>query len=89
MAKRIKTGGRQKGTLNKKTKTIKELLEQDFKGFNPVSELITLYKTDIETVQKIMILKELANYVYPKRRAIDSNFTDKEPMQINFCREYK
>lgn len=89
MAKGVKTGGRQKGTPNKKTKTIKELLEQDFLGFNPVRELITLYKKDIETAQKIVILKELANYVYPKRRAIDCNFLDKEPIQINFCREYK
>jgi len=88
MAKGIKTGGRLKGTPNKKTKTIKELLEQDFMGFNPVSEMINLYNTDIDVVQKIVILKELANYVYPKRKAIDCTFTDTEPIQINFCREY-
>ena len=89
MAKGIKTGGRLKGTPNKKTKTIKELLEQDFMGFNPVSEMINLYNTDIDVVQKIVILKELANYVYPKRKAIDCIFTDTEPIQINFCREYE
>lgn len=89
MAKGIKTGGRTKGTPNKKTINIQELLETEFEGFNPVRELITIYKTDIETAQKIVILKELSNYIYPKRKAIDCSFTDKEPIQINFCREYE
>lgn len=89
MAKGIKTGGRQKGTPNKRTNSVKELLETEFEGFNPVVELINLYKADtVDTIQKITILKELSNYVYPKRKAIDCNFTDKEPIQITFNREY-
>ncbi len=89
MAKGIKTGGRQKGTPNKRTNSVKELLEDNFEGFNPVVELIQLYKSDVDVSQKISILKELSSYVYPKRKAIDFNLTDTEPIQINFCREYE
>lgn len=69
-----KTGGRSKGSLNWanqfQIKKIEELCEK-YK-FDPVESLIKL-STDPEVATKlrIWILKELTQYLYPKKRSIE------------------
>lgn len=68
---RTKTGGRKKGTPNKKTAELQEILG----SFNPAEKLMDLYqKTDKEDL-KVLICKELMKYVYPQRKAVDTNIT--------------
>ncbi len=65
-----KTGGRKKGTPNRVTQdVIKRLQELDF---SPLDELVSLYRDPQATIDiKVNIARDLAQYVYPKRKAID------------------
>ena len=69
---RKKTGGRKKGTPNKKTAELQEILG----GFNPAEKLMELYnKSTTKDDLKVLICKELMKYIYPQRKAIDTNIT--------------
>lgn len=65
--------GRKKGTPNKKTANLKELIEENYQGFDPIIELIAISKREKLPVDlKVSILKSVAEYVYPKRKAIEA-----------------
>ncbi len=79
MAKGTKTGGRAKGIPNKKTNDLIELINQEYEGFNPIIELIKLSKKkDIEDSLRASILKDVASYIYPKRKSIDATTYENE-----------
>tara|TARA_Y100000385_G_C12681535_1_gene462351 strand:+ start:84 stop:371 length:288 start_codon:yes stop_codon:yes gene_type:complete len=63
MAKGFKTGGRQKGTPNKVTSELKELLKEfildEFKELKPRIE-------ELDTNQRLQILTKLMPYALPK-----------------------
>ena len=64
-----KTGGRQKGTPNKKTRELIELLGD----YNPAESLLEILKSDRVPIDlKIKINLDLMSYVYPKRKSIES-----------------
>ena len=64
---RQKTGGRKKGTPNKKTRAFLEELGE----FRTVKEMVNLfYKTKDESI-KYNILKEFLKYEYPQRKAVE------------------
>jgi hypothetical protein len=79
--KRKKSGGRKKGTPNKKTLALQEMLDE--KGINPIDGLIeTLEELNaIECYEpedkisraksKANIYLELMQYLFPKRKAIE------------------
>jgi len=69
-----KTGGRKKGTPNKITVEVIELLEQ--LNCNPVEGLARLALESNCEEMKFKAYKELAQYVAPKRRAIDLRASD-------------
>lgn len=80
---RQKYGGRKKGTPNKRTLLVKERL--DNLGLDPIEEMAKLYYEVRETDLRLAcaLLKELAQYFYPKRRAIDVALeTQQEPIQV-------
>lgn len=64
---RKKTGGRQKGTPNKRTADIIERL----KGVDIVGELLEIAKTTEKEETKVTVYKELLKYVYPQRKAVE------------------
>ena len=67
-----KTGGRKKGTPNKRTAELQEILGD----FNPAEKLMELYnKPTTKDDLKAMICKELMKYIYPQRKAVDTNIT--------------
>lgn len=69
---RKKTGGRKKGTPNKKTAELQEILG----GFNPAEKLMELYnKSTTKDDLKVLICKELMKYIYPQRKAVDTTIT--------------
>jgi len=81
MNKKVKTGGRKKGTPNKRTKEIIDKL--DDLGCDPI---IGMAKIAMDETQDIALrgnmFKELAQYIAPKRKAIEHSSDVENPMQI-------
>jgi hypothetical protein len=89
----IKTGGRKRGTPNKKTLFLHQLLEE--KELDPIQGIISALR-DLDSVvvyapedqinlakSKANIYLELMQYLYPKRKAIEIDSDDEsEKVQI-------
>jgi len=76
----MKTGGRTKGTPNKKTQLVQQQMED--LGFDPIESMIEICNqamTDKNYALAGQMAKELAQYVYPKRKAVE-HITD-EPAE--------
>jgi len=68
----MKTGGRAKGTPNKKTQLVQQQMED--LGFDPIESMIEISKlamADKDYSLAGQMAKELAQYIYPKRKAIE------------------
>ena len=65
--KRPANAGRKKGTPNKKTKELIEILG----AFNPAEKLVEIFKETDDKDLKASIAKELMKYVYPQRKAVE------------------
>lgn len=74
---RAKTGGRSKGTPNKKTTVLFKVLEQ--KGWEYSDEFIRLYRSANESVRWDM-LKTLLPYSFAKFKEIDTSIADMEEL---------
>ena len=59
--------GRKKGTPNKKTKELMEILG----SFNPAEKLMEIYNSTEDEQLKASICKDLLKYVYPQRKAVE------------------
>lgn len=73
-----KTGGRKKGTPNKKTAQFKDKLGD----FDTVAELKFLFETCEDDDLKFAICKEFLKYEYPQRKAVDIETTDDKSFAI-------
>ena len=76
----MKTGGRTKGTPNKKTQLVQQQMED--LGFDPIESMIEICNqamTDKNYALAGQMAKELAQYIYPKRKAVE-HITD-EPAE--------
>ncbi len=75
MAKGIKTGGRKKGTPNKATRSIEEKLAA--LGCDPIEGMarIAMHPRTRPDL-KIKALAEIAQYVLPKRKAVEHSGPD-------------
>ena len=70
MAKGNKTGGRGRGTPNKRTQAVTEKLEA--LGCDPIEGMARIAMDDtVELSIRAQMFKELAQYVAPKRKALD------------------
>jgi len=80
----MKTGGRTKGTPNKKTQIIQQQMED--LGFDPIESMIEISRLAMANKDYSLagqIAKELAQYIYPKRKAVEHvTEQDLEPMQV-------
>jgi len=65
--KKPENSGRKKGTPNKKTKELMEILS----SFNPAEKLIEIYNSTDNLELKAGICKDLLKYVYPQRKAVE------------------
>src|SRR5215510_8621978 len=75
MAKGFKTGGRLKGTPNKRTQDLTERLAE--LGCDPVEGMAKLAMDPNNSPDlKGRMYAELAQYVYPKRRAVEQTVID-------------
>ena len=76
-----KIGGRQKGTLNKKTIIKADEILLDL-NVNPIQRLIELAEPNETTIdQKINCYKESAKYTYPKFKAQELRVVPTEPVR--------
>jgi len=72
----FKAGGRIKGTPNKRTQNLAELIAKHHTNFDPILELINIYKDNKTPIDlKVNILKDIMPYVYPKRKSIEADIT--------------
>jgi hypothetical protein len=72
MATGFKSGGRTKGTPNKKTTDIQQLLEN--LNCNPIEGMARIAENvEINISTRLIAYKELAQYAFPKRRSVDLN----------------
>ena len=75
-----KTGGRKKGTPNRATLTLQEVL--DHVGCDPLLELATIAMNPQTPIDlRVRCLSEIAPYVYPRRKPVDA--LNDEPGVIN------
>jgi hypothetical protein len=73
-----KTGGRTKGTPNKKSEALLRKLEK--LGCDPIEGLAKIaLAPETKLDLKVRCYAELAQYVYPKRKAVDLGGQDDEP----------
>jgi len=70
MARGFKTGGRVRGTPNRRTAVLAERLDE--LGLDVVAGLVAIAKDErADLTVKARILCELAGYLFPKRKAVD------------------
>ncbi len=75
----IKTGGRKKGTPNKRTADIIERLKKE----DIVGSLLEIAHTSENEDTKVTVYKELLKYCYPQRKAIDLQTDEIKLPEIN------
>lgn len=68
--KKPETSGRKPGTPNKRTNELKALLAE--LGIDPVKKVIALLPS-LNDKEKVDIYMKLLEYIYPKRKAIESD----------------
>lgn len=78
---RKKTGGRKKGTPNKKTLEFAAELEK--LDFNAVQKAVELYHNTDEDGVKANILTNFFKYLYPQRKAIDVDYAENANLTVN------
>ncbi len=71
-----KTGGRQKGTPNKRTAEIADVFENI--GFNVPEQLVSLMP-DLSPEKKATVLLVLMNFLYPRRKAVEQKIEIEPP----------
>ena len=76
MATGKKTGGRQKGTPNANKQELGELLNEHYPGYNPVVQMAGIAQDEtVEMVHRVQCAKEIAGYIFPKLKSIESNIS--------------
>ena len=67
-----RTGGRQKGTANKRTNELANLLRERFPDYDPVIAMAAIARDDdVELHHRITCHREVAQYLHAKRKFIE------------------
>ena len=82
--KREKTGGRKKGTPNKKTLEFEKKLNEC--GFDAIEEAVCLFRNTEDDSIKANILSNFFKYLYPQRKAVEisGELNNTEPVEVRF-----
>ncbi len=70
-----KTGGRKKGSKNKIDTELKARLAEKYSDWCPVEAMCDIAKKARRADIKLAALKEVSQYLYPKRKAIEHSGT--------------
>lgn len=79
-ARERKTGGRKKGTPNRKTMLLRDTFEN--LGFDVPGRLYSLL-SELSPREQAEILLKLMEYLYPKRKAIELPHDNRQPSEIS------
>lgn len=78
----MKTGGRKAGTPNRRTVEVQQKL--DALGCDPIEGMAQLAMDDTNPPElRARMFAELAQYVAPKRKAIEASFSEKPAVTFN------
>jgi hypothetical protein len=80
MAYGKKTGGRQKGGLNKKTLDLMKICEEE--GIEPFREMVRQCRLIDDAVERFTALEKICQYLFPKKRAVEVTGEDGEELGI-------
>lgn len=65
-------GGREKGTPNKRTQELIDLINAKYPNFDPILSLIDISLDNNTPLDiKVNCLKEVAKYIHPQRKAVE------------------
>lgn len=79
-----KTGGREKGTANKATSTLKELLAKKFPDYNPVIAMAEMAQDKKNTVSiRLAANREVAKYTNHQLKAIEITGDPDAPLVLS------
>lgn len=85
MAKGFKTGGRKKGTPNKRPEGFRVMIEEFVRHYSSLPDGVSLMYQDflsLEPKDRIMIAEKLFQYVLPKYQAIEASFEGEHKVSI-------
>lgn len=86
-----KWGGRQKGTPNKDTQALQDRIASKYPGWDPVEAMAEIARDEQNDVMiRLAALKEVSQYIHPKRKAIEHTGKDGTPLvppPINVIRQ--
>ena len=85
MAQGFKTGGRRKGTPNKRTDKLFKLLQEKYPDFDPVVSLVDIIN-DPYTSRALhaYCIRAILPYYYPKRKFVEVD-RDETPPEVDLC----
>lgn len=77
----VRYGGRAKGTPNKKTQTLQEMCAAH--NYDPIQAMIDIARDEnADPAMRMMAHKEVAQYVYPKRKALEHSGPEGEQINV-------
>lgn len=79
--------GRRKGTPNKKTQVLSEICEQE--GIDPFRALLNMAAKNSDDQIRLGALKEICQYLYPKRKALEHSGAIENPYMSKTFEELK
>lgn len=78
-------GGRQKGTPNKPKQALVEMMAERWPGYHPVLAMAAIANDEsVELETRFQAHKEVAQYVEPKRKAIEHTGSEGGPVRMTF-----
>lgn len=78
-ANKTEGSGRKKGTPNRKTQILQDICEQE--GVDPFRGLLEITRSD-DTNLRFQALKEVCQYLYPKRKSLEHDISDEQLLDI-------
>lgn len=76
-------GGRQKGTPNKPKQALIEMMAERWPGYHPVMAMADIANDDsVDLETRFAAHREVAQYVEPKRKAVEHTGPDGGPVQV-------
>jgi hypothetical protein len=75
-----KSGGRAKGVPNKKTLSLIERCEEY--GYDSFEEMIRAAQEESEPKERFRMAAEIAQYIYPKRKAIEHSMDQDKGFRV-------
>jgi hypothetical protein len=79
----VKTGGRRAGTPNRRTRDLLDMIRGQFPNYHPVLAMCAIATDESLSMElRFAAHREVAQYVAPKRKAVELETTDESATQV-------